>query len=97
MPCNQIILNKIELSAANLGLLTKALELVRYGAGSTIAKEEARRIIAQGFISLPESQEYLADKIRQEYSRQAIQLATRKFNWQVTQHNTQKFTAKRRT
>lgn len=97
MPCNQIILNKVELSAANLDLLTKALEIVRYAPGTTIAKEEAKRIIANGFISLPAGQEHLADKIRQEYSRQAIQLATRKFNWHLIQKTSQKFTAKRRT
>lgn len=89
MPCNQIILNKIEISATNLDLLTKALEILiergtlPYRSGGENTRQQAARIIKQGFISLPVGQDYLADYIKREYSRQAVQAAARKFNWQI--------------
>ena len=103
MPCDQIILNKVEIKAANLTLLTAAIE-------SLVAKVELRlvllrvfserelaeQIIKQGFIRLPAGQEYLADKIKQEYSRQVVQAAARKFGWRVQQKAQQKLVVTRR-
>ena len=104
MPCNQIILNKIEISVANPDVLTRALEtlieqgvLPRYRLGGERAHEQALRIIKQGFVSLPKGQEYLADRIKREYAHQAIRVAGRKFNWRITQQTPQKMTATRRT
>ena len=103
MPCNQIILNRVKIEAANLDLLTAALEtlieqgiLPRYGLGGERAREQAARIIRQGFVSLPAGQEYLADKIKSEYSRQAVQSAARKFGWRVYQKTPQKLAVARR-
>ena len=103
MPCDQIILCKIEISAANLDLLTAALEtligqgiLPRYRLGGERAREQAARIIRQGFISLPAGQEYLADKIKSEYSRQSVQAAARKFGWRLQEKTPQKLTVTRR-
>ena len=90
MPCDEIILNNIEIKAANLDLLTKALEYLidqgkapRYWDGGYRAREQAEQIIKRGFVRLPAGQEQLADLIKQEYSRQAIQAAARKFNWRL--------------
>lgn len=84
MPCDQIILNKVEISVANLDLLTKALETLieqgvipRYRLGGGDAKQQAARIKREGFISLPTGQEHLADRIKQEYARQVVQAAAR--------------------
>lgn len=103
MPCNQVILNKVEISVANLDLLTKALEslieqgvIPRYRLGGERAREQAERIIKEKGIRLPAGQEYLADKIKQEYSRQAIQAAARKLSWRITQKSPQKLVAMRR-
>ena len=103
MPCDQIILNKIEISATNLDLLTLALEtlieqriLPRYGIGAARVSELAARIIRQGFVSLPAGQEHLADRIKQEYSRQAVQAAARKFGWRLQEKTPQKLVVTRR-
>ena len=103
MPCNQIILNNIEIKAVDLDLLTKALEILieqgiapRYWDGGYQAKEQAEQIIKRGFIRLPKGQEFLADKIKVEYSRQAIQATARKMNWRITQKSPQKLVATRR-
>ena len=103
MPCDQIILCKLEIGATNVDLLTLALEtlieqgiLPRYRLGGERAQEQAARIIRQGFVSLSAGQEYLADRIKQEYSRQAIQAAARKFNWHVYRKTPQKLAVARR-
>lgn len=103
MPCNQIILNKIEISVANLDMLTKALETLieqgiipRYRLGGERAREQATRIITQGFVSLPAGQEHLADRIKQEYSRQAVQAAALKFNWRMREGRQGHLTVTRR-
>ena len=102
MPCDQIILCKIEISAANGDLLTLALEtlieqgiLPRYRLGGERAREQAARIIRQGLVRLPAGQEFLVDRIKQEYSRQAVQAAARKFGWRVYQKSPQKLTVTR--
>ena len=103
MPCDQIVLCKIEIAAVNADLLTLALEtliaqgfLPRYGLGVGRVSELAARIIKQGFVSLPVGQEHLADRIKQEYSRQAVQAAARKFGWRVQEKTPQKLVATRR-
>lgn len=103
MPCNKIITNLVEIQAANLELLTKALETLieqgvipRYRLGGERVKEQAERIIRQGAIRLPAGQEYQADLIKREYSRQAVLAASRKLGWQVKQKTPQKLTVTRR-
>ena len=94
MPCDEIILNKVEIKVANLDLLTKALESLidqgkapRYWDGGYRAREQAEQIIKRGFVRLPAGQEHLADLIKQEYSRQAVQAAARKFNWRIQENS----------
>lgn len=91
MPCDQVILNKVEIRAANVEMLADAiaalpeidrLALVR-AANTMSMLRIAERIINSGFVFVPVGQEFLADKIKQEYSRQAIQAAARKFNWRL--------------
>ena len=103
MPCDQIVLCKIEIAATNADLLTLALEtlieqgiLPRYQRGGDRAQEQAARIIKQGFVSLPAGQQHLADQIKSEYSRQAVQAAARKFGWRVYQKSPQKLAVTRR-
>ena len=103
MPCDQIILCKIEISAANGDLLTLALEtlieqgiLPRYRLGGERAREQAARIIRRGFVSLSAGQEHLADRIKQEYSRQVVLAASRKLGWRVYQKTPQKLAVTRR-
>jgi len=90
MPCDSIVLNNIEISVANEELLTKALaEVYRVSEDNVAAL--ARKIISQGFIRLPAgklliSQEGIADRIKQEYSRQAILQAARKNNWRLQEN-----------
>lgn len=106
MPCNTIVLNKVEIRVANRLLLPHAigalperdqLVLMRaYGVGSIFLL--ADQIVSEGFVRVPVGQEYLADRIKQEYSRQAIRSAARKFNWRVQENPRQKnkLTATRR-
>ena len=103
MPCNQIILNNVEIQVADFDLLTKALETLieqgqapRYWDGGYRAREQAEQIIKRGFIRLPAGKEQLADLIKQEYSRQAVQATARKMNWRITQKSPQKLVATRR-
>ena len=101
MPCDQIILNRVKIEAANLDLLTLALEtLVAQGkwarSNRESVRQEVERIIRQGFVSLPAGQEHLADRIKQEYSRQAVMAASRKFGWRVQEKTPQKLTVTRR-
>ena len=101
MPCDRITLCKIEIGATNVDLLTLALEtLIAQQKWARSNREtirmQADRIIRQGFVSLPAGQEYLADKIKSEYSRQAVLAAARKFGWRVNQKTPQKLTATRR-
>lgn len=91
MPCNQVILNEVEIRVANVDLLARAIgalaeneqlilmRAVRIGTVNGLA-QEIRRV---GVILVPAGQEYLADRIKQEYSRQAIQVSARKFNWRL--------------
>ena len=101
MPCDQVILCKIEIAATNADLLTLALETLieqkKWARSrSETIRQQAERIIKQGFISLSAGQEYIADEIKREYSRQAIQAAARKFNWRVYQKTPQKLAVARR-
>lgn len=68
----------------------------RYWDGGYRARDQAAQIIKRGFVRLPVGQEYLADKIKQEYSRQAVRTAARKIGWQVKQKSPQKLTISRR-
>ena len=101
MPCDQIVLCNIEIAATNADLLTLALEtLIEQGkwarSNRESVRQEAERIIRRGFVSLPAGQEHLADRIKQEYSRQAVQAAARKFGWRIQQKTPQKLTVTRR-
>ena len=101
MPCDQIILNKVEIKAADAELLSRTLQsLIEQGVlRSVLARQPrlwAELIIKQGFVNLPAGQEYLADKIKQEYSRQVVQAAARKFGWRVQQKAQQKLVVTRR-
>lgn len=107
MPCNQIITSAIEIRATNIDLLARAIgalpeteQLVLMRAvqiGSVLGL--AQEIRRAGVILVPAGQEYLADRIKQEYSRQAIQSAARKFNWRLQENPRakNKMTATRRT
>lgn len=91
MPCNQVVTSTVEIRAANVDLLAHAIgalpeteqlvlmRAVRIGSVNGLAQEIRRA----GVIFVPAGQEHLADKIKQEYSRQAIQAAARKFNWRL--------------
>lgn len=105
MPCNQVILNKVEIKVVNLYLLTVAIEslvddrVIQLSQHQVSTERElAERIVSEGFIRVPVGKEFLADRIRQEYSRQAIWSAARKFNWriQANLHDKNKLTATRR-
>lgn len=105
MPCNTVVLNEVEIKVANLDLLTEALEVLikqgimpRYWYGGYPAKAQAEQIMKRGFVRLPIGYEHLADRIKQEYSRQAIASAARKFNWRLQESpkNRNKMTATRR-
>ena len=103
MPCDQVILNKVEITTANLTLLYNALaELISRGELSlrnlqaADVVSAADRIIREGQVSVRPGQEYLADKIKQEYSRQVVQAAARKFGWRVQQKAQQKLVVTRR-
>ena len=94
MPCDEIILNKIEIRAANVEMLADAIAalpevdrqvLVR-SANTMSMLRLAERIINSGFVFVPAGQEFLADKVKQEYSRQAVQAAARKFNWRIQEN-----------
>ena len=104
MPCDEIILNKIEIRAANVEMLADAIAalpevdrqvLVR-SANTMSMLRIAERIINSGFVFVPAGQEFLADKIKQEYSRQAIRYAARKFNWRLQEKPGNKMTAIKR-
>ena len=103
MPCDQIVLCKIEITATNADLLTAALEtliarkeLRLWDLNAESAAQLAGRIQASGFIRVVSGKESLADRIKQEYSRQAVQAAARKFGWRVQEKTPQKLTVTRR-
>ena len=101
MPCDQIVLCRIEIAATNADLLTLALESLIENrkwarSRSETIRQQAERIIKQGFISLSAGQEYIADEIKREYSRQVVLAASRKLGWRVYQKTPQKLAVTRR-
>jgi hypothetical protein len=104
MPCDEIILNTVEIKAANVEMLADAIaalpeadrQVLVKSANSMSMLRIAERIVNSGAIPVPAGQEFLADKIKQEYSRQAIQAAARKFNWRLQEKPGNKMTATKR-
>lgn len=92
MPCDTVQRNSVRLEAANLDILANALrshpefgDVVVNGNGvSAYHKPTAQwATIGAGRVSLYAGTEYVADTIKQAYTREAINVVAKKYDWNV--------------
>lgn len=102
MPCNTIVLNNVELKAADRDLLKKAIEALGWRILSE-SKSEIRLnaggvsvAIREGVMQVPQGQEALADRLKVSYSTEAVKTAANRFRWQLTRTGEQQFVVQRR-
>jgi hypothetical protein len=87
MPCDQVILNQIELGKMNDALLRKALEALgarglSVGSGAAwFILDGVRCQIVGGKLQVPEGSEHLADKLKVAYSRETVKYTAKRNGW----------------
>src|ERR1039458_423510 len=98
MPCDTIILNRVDLNLADCGILLAALgrmsgvTSVREFAGQvTFDRGYQTYVIREGKLVGPGEVGPLADEIKRAYSKEVVDRTAKKFGWQVRQKAPNKF------
>lgn len=105
MPCDSILLNKIELGAANTVLLVQGMQSLgftvqSYGPTGLIFWRESepgvKMYVRDGKVEVPAGRESLADDIKRAYSKEVLKVASKKFGFALVPGKENKFTLSRR-
>lgn len=107
MPCNTVQRNNIEIKALDVDMLAKTLDslldkcdipvsFLNQFYGKRDIKGVAEAIIKAGSVSVRPGDEYIADLIKQEYSRQVVASAAKRFGWRIQEKTKQKLVVTRR-
>lgn len=86
MPCYQVITQSVELKAANLDLLTRAIEglghqVSRVGDTLSFFVDGYRVTVQGGRIELPTGRAAIVDHIKRAYSSEVLKTAAARFGW----------------
>ena len=92
MPCNAIRVVTMELSAADADILRDALQ----ACGFQYHGRAVERIIQSGRVGIPAGQEHKVVELRRVYAEKVIQVAARRFGFQVTRRGERQLTVSRR-
>lgn len=90
MPCDQIILNRVELPKMNEALLKKALVALKAngiwqtGGVTYFTLDGVSCQISNGKLVVPEGSEHLADKLKRAYSSEVVQYTAKRNGWTLT-------------
>jgi len=104
MPCNTVQRNSVELACSNSDILLKALTALQLspqmnsmtGEIRFYSKEGNICTIRNGKVVVRAGQEYIADEIKQAYSREVVKAAAVRFRWDLKQTDVNKFQVTRR-
>jgi hypothetical protein len=98
MPCDTIILNRVDLNLADRGILRAALgkmpgvtNVVAFGETISFDRHGLGYSIRAGKLVGPGEVGALADEIKQAYSREIVAQTAKKYGWQVKQKSPNKF------
>lgn len=86
MPCDQVLLNSVDLGKMNGELLKRALEaLGAYGSAHRFTLQGVSCRISDGKLIVPEGSEHLADTLKRVYSAEVVKYTARRNGWAIKQ------------